>query len=256
MKESKIKREALTLKNLNRAFVLPSVLFSSLLIQVLLNSLIASVAIPAILTVFAIVTKRKSVRLIALTSISLSLYHLSMRAFEFHVRDERIINTIIKRLISLSLFSSCFLIELARDRERPLFLSFGKANKRTAIIFAASCVMTVLSFIPLMKFNATLLAYSLLFAMINAPFEEIIWRGFILSKFSAMSGLYLSGVCTSILFGLSHYLLGFSLPVCFLFAIGGVLFTLITKETKGLLFAVIIHFISNVCMGLTGILFG
>ncbi|MNH45789.1 CAAX amino terminal protease self- immunity [compost metagenome] len=61
---------------------------------------------------------------------------------------------------------------------------------------------------------------------------------------------------TSAAFGMYHYSLGFGLPICFVFAVTGLLLGGVVIRSKGLLAAIAMHALMNVIFVFTGIIFG
>lgn len=79
-----------------------------------------------------------------------------------------------------------------------------------------------------------LLAYGVLFVLMNAILEELLWRGYILSRFVDTFGEKLGLVGSSIAFGIYHYSLGFPLPVCGVFAIAGLFLGGVAIRSQGI----------------------
>lgn len=241
--------------NISKSSVISFFVFVCLNAQLITKHPLSLIITPVALYIIAIATRNKTIKMMSLCSVSFSLYYLSSFYFDHLISSKGILIQITNRFVSLICFLTPFYISLISKKENLKYFSLGKADKQTIIIFSISCLMTFVSFTPFMKFDNVLLIYSVIFALINAPLEEIVWRGIILSVFSNSFKFIYSLLSVSLLFGLSHYFLGFSLQICLIFAFGGILFSFITHKTKGILCSTIIHFISNVCMGLTGMIF-
>ncbi|MBD1378694.1 CPBP family intramembrane glutamic endopeptidase [Metabacillus arenae] len=95
---------------------------------------------------------------------------------------------------------------------------------------------------------------AVLFSIINAVLEELIWRGFLLSQFSEFLGDKWAVTVTSLGFGFQHYSLGFSWPTCLFFSIGGFFYGGLTIKSKSIIPAIIWHFVLNILMVLSGII--
>jgi uncharacterized protein len=92
----------------------------------------------------------------------------------------------------------------------------------------------------------------LLFSVINATLEELIWRGLLLKLISTQLGEKLAVIITSIGFGLQHYSLGFSWLTCLFFTLGGLFYGGITVKSNSILPAIIWHFLLNMLMIVSG----
>lgn len=95
---------------------------------------------------------------------------------------------------------------------------------------------------------------AVIFALTNATFEELIWRGVLLSRFSEQLGEKWAVVLTSLGFGLQHYSLGFSWLVCLGFAVGGLFYGGITVKSGSIFPAWIWHLVLNFLMVFSGLI--
>ncbi len=94
----------------------------------------------------------------------------------------------------------------------------------------------------------------MIFSLTNAIFEELIWRGALLSSFSEQLGEKWAVVVTSLGFGLQHYSLGFPWAVCIAFSIGGLFYGGITIKSKSIVPSIIWHITLNILMFLSGLI--
>ncbi|HWO77043.1 MAG TPA: type II CAAX endopeptidase family protein [Bacillus sp. (in: firmicutes)] len=95
---------------------------------------------------------------------------------------------------------------------------------------------------------------AVIFAVTNATFEELIWRGVLLTRFSEHIGEKGAVLVTSLGFGLQHYSLGFSWLVCIGFAVGGLFYGGITVKSRSILPAWIWHIVLNFLMVFSGVI--
>ncbi|WP_075980627.1 CPBP family intramembrane glutamic endopeptidase [Bacillus massilinigeriensis] len=114
-------------------------------------------------------------------------------------------------------------------------------------------LITIIIFVPIIIQNSHSLSYYgiaiiILFSMINSLFEEYLWRGLLLSRFSSIIGEKSAVLFTSIGFGLMHLSFGYSINACLLFLIEGLFLALLTVKSRGLVPAITWHFLFNVCM--------
>ncbi|MBP2027159.1 membrane protease YdiL (CAAX protease family) [Acetoanaerobium pronyense] len=127
---------------------------------------------------------------------------------------------------------------------------------RFLIIFSGIIVLSFSFFIDFTHQGFwTLFAYAVIFSLINSILEELMWRGYILSRFVDEYGEKIGLVITSVGFGFYHLSLGFSLYMCVLFSIAGMLMGGVTIKSEGLLPVIIMHFLMNVMFVLVGMIF-
>lgn len=99
-----------------------------------------------------------------------------------------------------------------------------------------------------------LIGYAFSFALINSLLEELLWRGYILShfvsRFGEMQGLVIAGTT----FGLYHFHLGFTWPVCLLFSFFGMMMGGVAIRSRGLVPVMVMHFVMNILFVLSGMI--
>lgn len=130
----------------------------------------------------------------------------------------------------------------------PIWLFITIFSLITSVMF----IVTMFAIKPDSTLTIQLVMYSLLFACINAPLEEIMWRGFILSRFVDTMGTVSALIVTSVGFGFYHYALGIPLIGCIGFAIGSIYMAGLTLRSNGLLPVIIFHFVLNFWMFMSG----
>lgn len=94
--------------------------------------------------------------------------------------------------------------------------------------------------------------FSLLFSTINAFFEEVIWRGVLFSSLQKTVSVTYATIVTSIGFGLLHLAIGIPLLISLLFSFAGVIYVIIVLKTNSIYPAILLHFVINVGMVLSG----
>ncbi|MED3573158.1 type II CAAX endopeptidase family protein [Cytobacillus praedii] len=104
------------------------------------------------------------------------------------------------------------------------------------------------------SFSFPLLLFLLSFSIINGILEEILWRGIVLTRMVHLAGEKAALLFSGLGFGLSHLILGYSIPVCFGFAIGGFFYAGITIRSGSIFPAVIWHIVFNCLMILSGLI--
>ncbi|PYY26230.1 CAAX amino terminal protease family protein [Paenibacillus illinoisensis] len=100
-----------------------------------------------------------------------------------------------------------------------------------------------------------LLYYGLIFSLVNSILEEWVWRGVALSQYIKWSGSVYGLIVTSLLFGMSHYDLGFSIWVCIAFSIGGFFMGGVAIRSKGIIASILMHIYMNIIFTMTGMIF-
>ena len=98
----------------------------------------------------------------------------------------------------------------------------------------------------------SLVWFCLCFSLINAVFEEVIWRGIMLSALKTFVSTRFAIIVTSVGFGLLHLAIGFSLPLSLLISSAGVIYAVITLKTNSIYPSIVFHFVINIGMVYSG----
>lgn len=119
--------------------------------------------------------------------------------------------------------------------------------------------INLLVFTPFMlkanvTFDISFYSYLLLFSFINSVFEEILWRGILLTGMVDLTGEKAAILFSGVAFGLSHLAFGYSLLTCLGFSIGGIFYAGLVIRSGSIIPAIIWHFIFNILMILSGII--
>ncbi|WP_346235054.1 CPBP family intramembrane glutamic endopeptidase [Lysinibacillus telephonicus] len=120
-------------------------------------------------------------------------------------------------------------------------------------------IITGLVFTPIMLdqepgYIKSILVFALLFSIINATLEELIWRGLLLTSLIEYISATNAIIITSIGFGLLHLVVGIPLLISLLFSIGGLFYGFIVIKTNSIYPAIIFHFVMNVGMVFSGLI--
>ncbi|EGG32203.1 CAAX amino terminal protease family protein [Paenibacillus sp. HGF5] len=199
------------------------------------------------------------------------LYHSSGEIIKNGLAGHDAWAIILSRL-SLILFVFPFALAAILTKEKPLYLATGSWGKtiyfpwifkgplkdpiwRFMLIFLVIVCAIFSFFIDWGQPQfLVLIGYALSFALINAVLEELLWRGYILSHFVSGFGELKGLVIAGATFGLYHYHLGFSWPVCLLFSIFGIMMGGVAIRSKGLAPVMVMHFAMNVLFVLSGMI--
>lgn len=100
----------------------------------------------------------------------------------------------------------------------------------------------------------SLLVFCLVFSLINAVFEEVIWRGIMLSALEECVSTSYAVAVTSIGFGLLHLAIGFPILLSLLIALAGVIYAVITLKTNSIYPSIVFHFVINIGMVYSGLI--
>lgn len=113
---------------------------------------------------------------------------------------------------------------------------------------------TFLPFILLkeLPFNKSFVVFCLLFSIINATLEEVIWRGIVLSNLARSVSVVYALFVTSIGFGLLHLIIGIPFIVSLCFSLGGLFYGVVVLKTNSIFPSIIFHFVINIGMVLAG----
>ncbi|WP_445486842.1 CPBP family intramembrane glutamic endopeptidase [Niallia sp. 03133] len=100
----------------------------------------------------------------------------------------------------------------------------------------------------------SILLFGLLFSIINATLEELIWRGIMLTCLKEYISVTNAVIITSIGFGLLHLIVGIPFIISLLFSFGGLFYGFVVIKTNSIYPAIIFHFVVNIGMVLSGII--
>jgi uncharacterized protein len=140
----------------------------------------------------------------------------------------------------------------------PFIWSGFHSTKVRPFLFIALTI-NILIFMPFIILNGwsffrEIWVLAIIFSITNAVFEEMIWRGALLSRFSEQLGEKWAVAVTSLGFGLQHYSLGFSWMICIAFSIGGMFYGGITVRSKSIFPSMIWHVTLNLLMVFSGLI--
>jgi uncharacterized protein len=141
------------------------------------------------------------------------------------------------------------------DWKNPIVLPFHRVNIFWFWLIGIVVNGMVYLFFIVQKdveYIQSLLLFCLLFSLINAVFEEIIWRGIMLSALKEYTSTGYAIFVTSVGFGLLHLAIGFSIPLSLLISVAGVIYAIITLKTKSIYPSIAFHIVINIGMVYSG----
>jgi len=141
--------------------------------------------------------------------------------------------------------------------KNQIVLPFHKIDTFTFWVIGIVVNVIVYLFLILQKDLDSILSlffFCLLFTLINAVFEELIWRGIMLSSLMQHTSSFHAIIMTSVGFGLLHLAIGFSLFFCLLISIAGVIYATITIKTNSIYPSIVFHMVINIGMVYSGLI--
>lgn len=141
------------------------------------------------------------------------------------------------------------------DWKNPIVLPFHKVNTFWFWMIGIIVNGIVYLFFIAQKdveYIQSLFLFCLVFSLINAVFEEVIWRGIMLSALRDFISTGYAIIVTSIGFGLLHLAIGFSLPLSLLISFAGVIYAIITLKTNSIYPSIVFHIVINIGMVYSG----
>ncbi|MCM3439317.1 CPBP family intramembrane glutamic endopeptidase [Metabacillus halosaccharovorans] len=141
------------------------------------------------------------------------------------------------------------------DWKNPIVLPFHKVNIFWFWLIGIVVNGIVYLFFIFQKdveYIASLFWFCLFFSLLNAVFEEVIWRGVMLSAINENISRGFAILVTSVGFGLLHLAIGFSFPLSLLISVAGVIYALITLKTNSIYPSIVFHIVINIGMVYSG----
>ncbi|WP_394549088.1 CPBP family intramembrane glutamic endopeptidase [Priestia aryabhattai] len=127
------------------------------------------------------------------------------------------------------------------------FLLFG--------LIGSATIFVPLLFVEDISYTKSFVIYGIVFSIINAILEEVLWRGIMLSQLKSNLSTFYAVFITSIGFGLLHISIGIPVVTSLLFSFGGLFYAFVVLKTKSIYPAVVFHFIINLGMVFNGWIF-
>ncbi|WP_240903973.1 CPBP family intramembrane glutamic endopeptidase [Bacillus sp. N1-1] len=98
----------------------------------------------------------------------------------------------------------------------------------------------------------SLFIFAILFAIINASLEEVIWRGVMLSNLKRSVSTLYAVLITSVGFGLIHISIGIPVLLSIIFSFGGLFYAIVVLKTKSIYPSIVFHMLINLGMVFNG----
>lgn len=161
------------------------------------------------------------------------------------------IGTVISLMLSKQ---KIFFFALLPDWQRRIKMPFHTIKLPYFLLIGLMVSSTIL--IPLysqeIRDIKTILLFGMVFAIINATLEEVIWRGIMLSSLKRNVSTFYAVVITSIGFGLLHISIGIPVIISLLFSFGGLFYAIVVLKAKSIYPSIVFHIVINLGMVLNG----
>jgi len=133
------------------------------------------------------------------------------------------------------------------QRFYPRFFMFG--------LIGSATIFVPLLFVEDISYTKSFVIYGIVFSVINAILEALLWRGIMLSHLKSNLSTFSAVFITSIRFGLLHISIGIPVIMSLLFSFGGLFYAFVVLKTKSIYPAIVFHFIINLGMVFNGWIF-
>lgn len=137
---------------------------------------------------------------------------------------------------------------------KQITMPFHKIKLSYFLLFGL--IGSTMIFIPVfhqeMSYIKSLFLFGVLFALINATLEEVIWRGVMLSSLKRNVSTFYAVLLTSVGFGLLHLSIGIPLIMSILFSFGGLFYAIVVLKSKSLYPSIVFHMVINLGMVFNG----
>jgi uncharacterized protein len=141
------------------------------------------------------------------------------------------------------------------DWNNPIVLPFHKVNTFWFWMIGIVVNVVIYAFFIIQKdieHIQKIIVFCLSFSLINAVFEEVIWRGILLSALKKHASTGYAVIVTSVGFGLLHLSIGFSISLSLLISLAGVIYAIITLKTNSIYPSIVFHIVINIGMVYSG----
>ncbi|RTQ92700.1 CPBP family intramembrane glutamic endopeptidase [Lysinibacillus telephonicus] len=180
----------------------------------------------------------------------------------------RELRVLINRGLLIIIFTALTIVNIVHKKKISFFnnkanwgnsISLPFHSIKLSYFMLIGIIITGLVFIPIILnkepgFIKSIFIFGLLFSIINAILEELIWRGIMLTSLIEYISVTNAIIITSIGFGMLHLVVGIPFFISLLFSIGGLFYGFIVIKTNSIYPAIIFHFVVNIGMVLSGMI--
>ncbi|WP_233201426.1 CPBP family intramembrane glutamic endopeptidase [Sporosarcina sp. P13] len=119
-------------------------------------------------------------------------------------------------------------------------------------LFGSSTIFVSVLTPEKISYLKSIVIFAILFAILNATLEELIWRGTMLSSLKRNVSTCYAVLITSIGFGLLHISIGIPVIISLLFSFGGFFYAMVVLKSKSIYPSILFHIIINLGMVFNG----
>lgn len=151
-----------------------------------------------------------------------------------------------------------FLFTTLPDWKKCIVLPFHSIKISYFLFFGfigSTTIFIPLLFLENVNYTKSFVIYGILFSIINAFLEELLWRGIMLSSLKRNVSTFFAVLTTSIGFGLLHISIGIPVIMSLLFSLGGFFYAFVVLKTDSLYPSIVFHNIMNLGMVFNGWIF-
>ncbi|WP_338109132.1 type II CAAX endopeptidase family protein [Pseudalkalibacillus hwajinpoensis] len=163
-----------------------------------------------------------------------------------------LVGTVISLMLSKQ---KIFFFAQLPDRQRLITMPFHTIKLPYFLLIGlmgSSIILIPLFIHQEINYLKSILLFGILFAIINATLEEVIWRGIMLSSLKRNVSTFYAVLITSIGFGLLHISIGIPLIISLLFSFGGLFYAIVVLKTKSIYPSIVFHIVINLGMVFNG----
>lgn len=199
--------------------------------------------------------------------VGLSLYQITNLFIDtFDISRE--FRIILNRILLIMMVAGLFISHLLSKKEISFYNNKPQWNSVIRLPFHSiklsnfmlqGIMVSVAIFIPFVLQQdlndiKSLIVFCILFSVINAWLEELIWRGILFSSLKKELSVMYSLVITSVGFGLLHLSIGFPFMICLLFSFGGLFYGMVVLKTNSVYPSILFHLVINIGMVFGGVI--
>ncbi len=222
-----------------------------------------------LLFIYALTSKyRSTVSLFLFFLVGTCMFQVGSNYFiEWDLSKE--MKIIVNRVLLLFIIGGLLLSILLSKQKVFLFASLPDWQKRIVMphhsikltyfllfgLIGSATIFVPLLFAEDISYTKSFVIYGIVFSIINAILEEVLWRGIMLSHLKSSLSTFYAVFITSIGFGLLHISIGIPVVTSLLFSFVGLFYAFVVLKTKSIYPAVVFHFIINLGMVFNGWIF-
>ncbi len=147
-----------------------------------------------------------------------------------------------------------FLYSHLPNWNNQIIMPFHQIKVARFLLFGliGSCIILLPALFQETSYIKSLFLFGILFALINATLEEVLWRGVMLSSLKRNVSTLYAVLITSVGFGLLHISIGIPVMLSILFSFGGLFYAIVVIKSKSIYPSIVFHMLINLGMVFNG----